>query len=353
MSKIQEFLLNCRQQKAFSGAAYVIGSASSVCEQGTIGTLRWEGGRPVESDSLWDLASLTKPLVAVALMKLFESGEFFLNDTIPHFLPEYKDSDKRDITLFQLLTHSSGIPGQQPLYHVAATPEEMMTAVLHLPLRFAPGTDVEYTSQGFMIVGRILEKIAGLPLDAAVKELLLAPLNMNNTGFLPPKSVWDHVAATEFCPWRNRMICGEVHDENACVLGGVAGHAGLFSTAGDMASFCRMLLQEGACGEKQYLNPATVRLMVKNHTPAMRLARGLGWQAKDPAGSPAGDLFSSASYGHTGFTGTSIWIDPEADLFAVLLTNRVHPSRSNDSILRIRPVFHNLAYLNFASLKKS
>lgn len=348
MTPIQKMLTDCRGQKAFSGAAYAIGNADSIWEQHEVGTLRWDGA-PVEKDSLWDLASLTKPIVSVALMKLFEGGELCLDDTIPRFLPEYAETGKAAITVRQLLTHSSGIPGQQPLYHVARTPNDMMAAVRNLPLRFAPGTDVEYTSQGFMIVGRIVEVIMQRRLDAAVKELLLDPLGMSRTGYNPPRDLWSKTAATEFCPWRNRMICGEVHDENACVLGGIAGHAGLFSNVDDLTRLCRMLLQEGAWDGRQYLHPATVKMMTHNYTAELKLARALGWQARDRAGSSAGDLFSSASFGHTGFTGTSVWMDPQANLFAVLLTNRVHPTRHNDSIRRIRPIFHNLAYLNYAN----
>lgn len=331
----------CREQRAFSGAVYAWGTSSSVVEAGMVGTLAWEG-EPVGPDSLWDLASVTKPIVALSVIKLLEEGELCLDDTIAHFLPEYAGTDKAAVTVHQLLSHSGGIPGQQPLYKTATTAEAMMEAVKRLPMRFKPGTAVEYSSQGFMIVGSIIESVTGLPLERAMQETVLAPLGMHRTMFNPPEELHRSIAATEICPWRGRLIQGEVHDENCVVLGGAAGHAGLFGAADDLVRLCQTMLRLGETGSGSYLKPATVLLMTRNHTPGLNLARALGWQAKDCHDSPAGDLFSSTSFGHTGFTGTSVWMDLEADLFAVLLTNRVHPVRTNDSIKRIRSIFHNM-----------
>jgi CubicO group peptidase (beta-lactamase class C family) len=350
MNNINKFLTECNKRMAFSGAAYAIGTSNSVLEKGVIGTLKWDGD-PVTMDSLWDMASLTKPIVAVLLMKLFEQGEICIDDKISYFLPEYEKTNKASITIQQLLTHTSGIPGEQPIYQIAKTPEDMMVAVRNLPLRFMPGTDVEYTSQGFMIVGKIIEKITGMRLDAAMQELLLNPLAMNNTCYNPSKDIRDTIAATEYCNWRGYMVCGEVHDENCLVLGGIAGHAGLFSNTEDLTKLCQTMLRYGEATDKQFLKPATVKFMTQNYTGEKKLARALGWQAKDRFGSPGGDLFSSISYGHTGFTGTSIWIDPKSDIFAILLTNRVHPSRDNDSIKRVRAIFHNLVNLDFVNTK--
>lgn len=344
MSKIADFLTKCREERAFSGAAYAVGTSAGVVEQGAVGTLAWDG-EPVELDSIWDLASVTKPIVALALMKLLECGELCLDDRVSRFLPDYEGTDKAAVTLHQLLTHTSGIPGQQPLYRSVRTAGEMMEAVKNLPLRFAPGTDVEYTSQGFMILGRIIEVVAGRKLDAVMREMVLGPLGMKETRFNPPADWRSRIAATEYCAWRGRMVRGEVHDENCVVLGGAAGHAGLFGTLQDLILLCQTMLRLGASDRGQFLAPATVRLMTRNHTPALKLSRALGWQAKDAHDSPAGDLFSNTSFGHTGFTGTSVWMDPEEDAFAVLLTNRVHPSRENESIKRIRPIFHNISYL--------
>lgn len=292
---------------------------------------------------------MTKPIAVLPLMVMLEQGECSLDDVIAHFLPVYKDTDKANLTLRQLLTHTSGIPGQQPLYQTSATRQEMLAAVRNLPMRYTPGTDVEYSSQGYMILGEIIEAISGSRLDAVLKQMILEPIGLSETLFTPGRDLQHRIAATEYCKWRHKMVIGEVHDENAVVLGGIAGHAGLFSTVQDMSHLCQTMLRLGETAKGRILQAETVRLMTNNQTPSLKLARGLGWQAKDSHDSPAGDLFSMSSYGHTGFTGTSIWMDPEADLFAVLLTNRVHPARSNNAIKRIRSIFHNLAFLSSRS----
>jgi CubicO group peptidase (beta-lactamase class C family) len=202
---------------------------------------------------------------------------------------------------------------------------------------------VEYTSQGFMILGRILELISGQRLDALLRETVFEPIGMDSTQFTPPPELHPKAAATEDCPWRHRIVQGEVHDENAVVMGGIAAHAGIFSTAGDVARLCQTMVSGGRGQRGRVLSPESVECMTRLHTGHLRLARCLGWQGKDKIGSPGGDLFSDRSYGHTGFTGTSVWIDPTLDLFAVLLTNRVHPSRQNEAVIRLRPLFHNVA----------
>jgi CubicO group peptidase (beta-lactamase class C family) len=347
LDNIIRLLKRGRIEKAFSGAVFVYGNSREVIAKGSVGTLAWDG-EPAEIDSVWDLASVTKPLIALSLMKLLEHGEVSLDDSIAYFLPHYVRTDKSHITLFDLLTHTSKIPGQQPLYKHATTPEEMREAIRRLPLRHDKGTNVEYTSQGFMILGDIMESVMGKRLDSIMHELVFNPLGITNTMFNPPKYLFNRIAATEYCRWRKQIIRGQVHDENCVVLEGIAGHAGLFGTAEDLSSICKMMLRMGATDQKNFLRTPTVELMTKNHTKSMKLARGLGWQGKDVKASPAGDFFSPVSYGHTGFTGTSIWIDPKMDVFAILLTNRVHPTRGNGAINRIRSLFHNLVVLNMS-----
>jgi CubicO group peptidase (beta-lactamase class C family) len=334
---VRDLLERARKERAFSGAAYAVGRADHVLEQDTLGTLAWESEQQVDDATLFDLASLTKPIVAIAAMVLLQQGVLRLDDTIASLLPDWRASDKGSITLEQLLTHSSGIPGQQPLYWTVQSANEMLDAVRHLPLRFAPGTQVEYTSQGFMVLGRILEEVSGMRLDKLLLQTVFDPLEMRATCFAPTDEEQRYAAATEFCAWRGRMVQGQVHDENAVVMGGVAGHAGLFSTLGDMIRLCRMLLSDGT----PVLSRATVDVMTRARTSHLNLARCLGWQGKDDHGSPGGDLFSNRSYGHTGFTGTSVWLDSTFGLFVVLLTNRVHPTRQNEAIHRLRPLVHN------------
>jgi CubicO group peptidase (beta-lactamase class C family) len=342
MSKISEFLDETIANGEIPSATYIVGTPAGVIAKGAAGRLG-EGRGPVREDTLYDLASVTKPIVSIAAMQLLQAGKFSLDDPIALYLEEYRNTAKSEVTIFQLLTHTSVIYGQVPLYKTAATKEKLLEAILNLPNR--DKKDVLYSSQGMIVLGCIIERITQQPLDRVMQELVFDPLEMNITQFNPDKQLFNNIASTEFCKWRNRMVLGEVHDENAVVLGGVCAHAGLFSNIFDLAKLCQALLTNKTSRGKSFLNPSVLRLMTKNQTKDLNLARGLGWQGRDQRNSPAGDLFSEYAYGHTGFTGTSIWIDPFRELYAVLLTNRVHPTRDNDKIGRIRRIFHNLAVI--------
>ncbi len=344
MNRLDRLLDESVRRGAFTCATYSIGTRTEEIASGSVGTLgNGRGGAGMET--LFDLASVTKPIVAVAFMKLFEAGHICLDDTVDRFLPSFRRHPKGRISMLALLTHTSTIHGQVQLYRTCRTKEEMLLGIQYMPPRDLTIPSVEYSSQGFIILGEIVAAITGAPLDAAMQSLVFDPLEMRGTLYCPKGPLLDRVASTENCPWRGCVVTGEVHDENAVVMGGVCGHAGLFAPAEDIAKLCRAMLSGKAPGGARYLMPATIVLMTRNHTQGLNLARGLGWQGKDPCGSPAGDLFSPISYGHTGFTGTSLWMDPTRDLYAVLLTNRVHPSRDSDEIIHVRHTFHNLAAL--------
>lgn len=344
MTRIDALLEGSAGRGAFSCATYSIGTSRGEIASGCMGCLG-QGRGPAGMDTLFDLASVTKPIVAVAFMKLFEQGLVCLDDTIDRFLPSFRGHPQGKISMFALLTHTSSIHGQVQLYRTCRNKEEMLMGIQYMPPRDLVKPSVAYSSQGFIVIGEIIERITGMPLDEAMQALVFQPLEMDDTLYHPADALHEKVASTEDCPWRGHIVTGEVHDENAVVMGGVCGHAGLFAPAGDVAKLCQAMLSGKTPGGERYLMPATIKLMTKNHTQGLNLARCLGWQGKDPVGSPAGDLFSPISYGHTGFTGTSLWMDPARDLYAVLLTNRVHPSREGDEIIHIRHVFHNLAAL--------
>jgi CubicO group peptidase (beta-lactamase class C family) len=331
-----------RAERTFSGAAWAFGGSAGVVERGTLGTLSW-GGEPVRDDTLWDLASVTKPIAGLAVMSLVESGALTLDDPIAAHLPEYAGTDKADITVFELLTHTSGLPGQEPLWRRCATHTELLAALPRLPLRFPRGTGVEYSSVGFIVLGLIAERVSGTPLDALVAERVTVPAGMKETRFLLPEGDRARAAATEDCPWRGRVVQGTVHDENAEVLGGVAAHAGLFATLDDLAALGQALCRGGRGTEGRIIAERTLAVMTEPRTDRLALRRTLAWQGRDPHGCSGGDLLTPAAYGHTGFTGTSIWVDPVLDVFVVLLTNRVHPTRDSDAITRLRRCFHNAA----------
>jgi CubicO group peptidase (beta-lactamase class C family) len=209
-----------------------------------------------------------------------------------------------------------------------------------MPLDYAPRSKTVYSDLGILLLGEVLERVTGKGLEDLANEEVLGPLGMSDTRYRPPASLRSRIAPTEVDPWRGRLVHGEVHDENAFGLGGVAPHAGLFSTARDLAAFAQMMLNGGAFGGHRLLKPETIALFTRRADRVPGSSRALGWDTPSPPSS-AGALFSASSYGHTGFTGTSLWIDPERELFAILLTNRVHPTRENPKITELRPAFHD------------
>ncbi|BCJ28909.1 serine hydrolase domain-containing protein [Actinocatenispora sera] len=337
-----ELLTAAHRARIFSGAAWSVGDLDGPVRRGQLGTLSW-GGPPVQPDTLWDWASVTKPVVALATLWLVERGALGLAETVGEHLPNHAGSELGPVTIEQLLTHTSGLPGRQPLWRQHRDRESLLAAVRALPLHTAPGTAVDYSSAGFIVLGLVAEAASGWPLDRLVATAVTGPVGMPDTGFRPAATDRDRCAATEDCPWRGEVVQGSVHDENAVVLGGVAGHAGLFGTLDDLERLARAVLSGGTTVTGDWLAASTLALMGRGHTDRLNLRRGLGWQGRDPHGSPFGDLSSPESYGHTGFTGTSIWIDPTLGRYAVLLTNRVHPSRDTPGMETVRPRFHNLA----------
>ncbi|MFJ4406653.1 serine hydrolase domain-containing protein [Streptomyces sp. NPDC088910] len=327
-----------RTRRAYSGAAWSVGTAAGPLDRGWTGTRAWDGPA-LNGDELWDLASVTKPVVGLAVMALVDRGALDLAGTVGRYLPAYRGGDKADLTVRHLLTHTSGLPGQVQLYREHPTREALLEALRLLPPRSAPDTRVEYSSQGFILLGLIAESAAGEPLDALVDQLVCAPLGLKDTGFNPDEAGRARAVATEDCPWRGRVVAGEVHDENAVVMGGVGGHAGLFAPLADVERLGRSL----AGGARELLRPETFAEMTAPHTDHLALRRGLAWQGQDPVGSPVGPSPGPDSFGHTGFTGTSLWIDPATARYAVLLTNRVHPSRTADGITAVRHAFHTAA----------
>lgn len=346
MMTITEYLQRCVEEGAFPGAAWQIGGREGILEAGTAGVLG-DGLGPVREDTLYDLASLTKIIVTYALMRQFQEGLVRLDDPVCRFLPAYRGGPRADITLLELLTHVSVIPGQLQLYRHAHTREDLLEAIQwQLPRADSPDR-VSYTSKGYIVLGEVISAVDGASLDEVVSRRVLKPLGMRDTCFTPPERLMHRVAPTEDCPWRGKVVRGQVHDENAVVMGGVCGHAGLFSTAGDVARAAGVML-DGTAREtgELFFHPAVLDKMTRNYTAGKGQNRGLGFILAGPD-APAGDLMSAASFGHTGFTGTSLWVDPVIGLYAVLLTNRIHPRRDNDMIFRTRHIFHNLAVLQY------
>lgn len=333
----RDLLEEGRERGLYSGAAWSFGDASGPPDRGWTGH-RARGGAPLDGRDLWDLASVTKPVVGLVVMALVERGVLGLDDTVGRHLRRYRDSRHAGRTVAQLLDHTAGLPGGVPLYRDHPTRESLLGALGTLPPGAEPGTRVIYSSQGFMLLGLIAEQVTGESLDRLTAGLVCAPLGLTDTCFRPGPAARSRAVATEDCPWRGRTVVGEVHDENAVVLGGVAGHAGLFSTLADLERLAGALL----AGGPPLLRPETLALMTRPRTDALNLRRTLAWQGQDRTGSPVGDAFGPDAYGHTGFTGTSLWLDPAAGRYAILLTNRVHPDRTERGFTTLRRAVHEI-----------
>ncbi len=319
------------------GAVAFTGTIEDAACVAATGVTRLEGGVPVTPETVYDLASLTKVVATLpAVLKLAGEGEIGLDDKVKRFFSNagwFKTPSLGDTTLRELLTHTSGLPAWTPLFALTDNRRTALANVLQAPLEHPAGT-YTYSDLGFILLGAIIERVSGERQDAFVQRYIFGPLGMTETRYGPLKG--EHVAATEDCGWRGGLLQGVVHDENAFAMGGVAGHAGLFGTAGDLATYAQAWLRlDPRLGPEDLLRDA-----VREYFSNGNERRGLGWMLKGEHSS-AGRYSSERAFGHTGFTGTSLWIDPVGGSFAVLLTNRVHPSREKGrNIHALRVAFH-------------
>lgn len=312
-------------------AGEMSGCVVCIGRRGGIGWLRAAGERQIEpvrepmtTDTIFDLASLTKPVAtATAVMQLIEEGALRLGDRVSLHLPEFTGQGKEALTVHHLLTHQSGLIADNPLADYEHGPEEAWSRICGLDLVAPPETKFIYSDVNFIVLGRLVERLRGKSLDTVVRERIFAPLGMNDTGYLPPADKRDRCAATE--QRDGGWLKGEVHDPRAWKLGGVAGHAGLFGTAEDLSRYARSLLGEGQFEATRLMAPATLATMVRPVRLPGGAVRGLGWDERSGFSSNRGDLLSPAAFGHGGFTGTSLWIDPGLDLFVIFLSSRLHP----------------------------
>jgi len=318
---------------------------------GALGRFTFEPESPlVSAETAYDVASLTKVVATTAAMMLLVQRQqidvdTLLGDLLPGFVVGRAPGDAaRKVTLRHLLAHNSGLPGYVELFRAATTPEALFRACLELPLEVEPGTRAEYSDPGFILLGKALEVRTGETLDLWLGREVLRPLGMSATGFCPAPALRDAIPPTEVDTWfRHRLIQGEVQDENAWVLGGVAGQAGLFSNVANLLRFAVEVVSAGAensaNGVPNLFEAATVKRFIQRQEPAGS-SRALGWDT--PSGnSSAGKHFSSHSVGHLGFSGCSLWIDLEAAVAVVLLTNRTLPDRKSQLIREVRPAFHD------------
>lgn len=338
--------LRSQVDSAFPGGVIAVGFRDSVVLLAAVGHYGANDPRPVTTETIYDLASLTKVIgLTTAAMMLVDEGKLDLEAPVQRYVPAFQGSNKERVTIKHLLTHSSGMPAWRPLYAEAKTREEALALVDTTVLLRQPGDTFIYSDLGAIVLTQAVEAITGQRLNDFLYGHLFGPEGMQSTRFLPPASWRDRIAPTENdTTFRHRLLLGEVHDENAGRLGGVSGHAGLFSNAPDLAKFATWLLwfrtedpiQSRSCGTPApCLGRATVRSFTQRQNIPPGSSRALGWDTPSE-NSSAGTKMGPNAFGHTGFTGTSIWFDPDRNLFIILLTNRVNPTRANTKILQVR-----------------
>jgi beta-N-acetylhexosaminidase len=354
---------NAIKDKAFPGATLAIGYKGKVSLH-AFGKLSYDANAsPVNVETMYDVASLTKVVGTTTITEKLVEGDFpvplDLDAKVERYLPEwilqstqgkglqhpFKENPaemewKHRVTVRHLLTHTSGLPAFKEYWRTSKSKQETLDHIFSEPLEYEPGTKMIYSDLGIILLAEIIHRLTGKNLNELTREDIFGPLGMNHSMYLPPKSLWSKIAPTEIDNnLRHRLIQGEVHDENAYAIGGVSGHAGLFSTAPDLAAFCQMELNGGVYGHQRIVRRTTIAQFTVPQELSSK-TRTLGWVVPGEGGS-TGHYYGPHSISHTGFTGTSIYIDPDRQLFVVLLTNRVHPTRENMKIAKVRPALHD------------
>lgn len=357
---LTELLVKGVEEKVYPGAVLLVARGEEVLSFHNLGqrTLTPKA-LPMEKETIFDLASLTKPLsTALAIMKLVDQGLLGLDTPLSSIITPFPWSDKGDLTVRLLLTHATGLPAWKPFYQelLRYPLEERKPAVRRLimeePLCEEPKRVSQYSDLGFMLLEWIIEITAGQDLSSYLQSTFYTPLGLrtmyldeiNRDGPLEKELF----AATEYCPWRMEVIQGHVHDENAYALGGYSGHAGLFGTAGDIFTLTAILVKIYNGCSSGLLKTETVRAFFARQGIVPGSIWALGWDTPSDENSSSGSYFSHKSVGHTGFTGTSVWIDLQRGITVIFLANRIHPSRSNEKIRQFRPQLHNLIMHEFA-----
>lgn len=346
MSQTQNLFRQGFEDHVYSGAAIAVGKKDRILYKETIGNVSYDpDAASVDADTLFDMASVTKILgTTFCAFHMIEEGTLSLLDSLTDFFDDVPE-DKKNITIRHLMTHTSGLPPEIFLWKECQSPEDAVTTILNAPLIYETGKGVAYSCMGYILLGKIIEKIKGEGLDVLSRRWTFEPLGMERTGYRPVDQFEPDktICYTEVQSLNGPTPPGVVHDENARFLNGVSGNAGIFSSLNDMIRFCRMLAMDGyPLITKRQLNLATI-----NYTPGLDENRGLGFQMSGPEPTFFGDLFGDRGFGHTGFTGTSFTVDPESGLYIILLTNRVHPTRANGKLTRLRHLIQNAAMAEF------
>jgi CubicO group peptidase (beta-lactamase class C family) len=342
--QVDSIVTEAIHDSAFPSAVLAVARGGILVHQKGYGRYDYTfSSRAVETNSLYDLASVTKVIATTsAVMRLVDEGKLKLNERVSAYIPQFAQSGKENITVYNLMVHNSGLPAWRRFYDFCGDAKCVLDSVYATPLAWKTGDTTVYSDLGLITMGKVIEKISGALLDRFCDSVFFKPLGMKNTMYNPSKNLLDRIVPTEVDTFWKRTgvaVRGRVHDENAATLGGVSGHAGLFSTAGDLTVFLQMLLNGGTYGGVRFLKEETVKQFTTRQSE--QSSRGIGWDTKSSERSFSGYLTSMKTFLHTGFTGTSVVVDPEKNLIIVFLTNRVYPTRANLKIADVRPRVHN------------
>ncbi|MFP5228409.1 MAG: serine hydrolase domain-containing protein [Acidobacteriota bacterium] len=348
-ASVRSLLEQAAADRAFPGAVYGVLHRGAIVALEAVGRFSYEPDAPaVQPGTVFDLASVTKVLATTAAaMVLYDRGKLDLDARLGDILPGFvigmpSGSGKERVTLRMLLAHTSGLPAYETLFQNHTTPETLLSAALHLPLEATPGERSEYSDFGFILLGKAIEVLSCHRLDAFCAREIFRPLALTATRFRPTPENRSLIPPTENdTAFRGRVIQGEVQDENCFVLGGVAGHAGLFANVRDVLAFAQCILLRGRTSDgTQLFRPETIDLFATRQASSSGLPRALGWDVPTE-GSSSGRYFGPRSIGHLGYSGCSLWIDPDQELAVTLLTNRTWPDRSSQAIKQVRPALHD------------
>ncbi len=327
---------------AFPGAVVLVWDDGKIIFEKAFGNFTYDKSSPkVNVNTIYDLASVTKVVATTtAAMLCYDRKLFSLDDKVVKYIPEFGVNGKENITIKNLLLHNSGLIAWVKFYEKNLSADDVLKSIYSAELEYNTGEKTVYSDLGIITLGKIIEKVTGKRLDIFCKDEIFDPLGMHTTFFNPSDSLKKLCAPTETDNyWRMKTLQGEVHDETSALLNGIAGHAGLFSTANDISKLMAVLMNKGKFNDKQFIQQSTIDFFTKRYSDES--SRAIGWDTKSEVGSSSGIYFSKNSFGHTGFTGTSIWADPERNLFVVFLTNRVYPTRENGKLGKVRPELHN------------
>ncbi len=346
LAKVDSIITRAIADSAFPGAVLLAAKDGIIVHEKAYGRFMYDSAsEQMTTDALFDLASVTKVISTTsAVMKLVEEKKISLDDKIVKYFPAFGQNGKENITLYNLLVHNSGLQAWRKYYEFCDSPQCVMDSIFAAPLIYRTGDSTLYSDMGLITTGKVIEKVTGKTLAQYVDSVFFKPLGMKNTMYNPPAELWKRTVPTEIDSfWKKtyQPVRGRVHDENAATLGGISGHAGLFSTASDLAKILQMELNYGIYNGKRYLDSTTIARFIKQQGES---SRAIGWDTRSTGRSFSGLFTSAVTFLHTGFTGTSVVVDPEKKIIVIFLTNRVYPTRNTSKIARVRPAVHDAIF---------